>query len=151
MLPHPQKNSKCNVRSNVRLFNFTRDRWNLVLMSNGRFQMFLSLGGALDVYLRKHKQTIDKRERLYMTMGAAWGMEYLHRNCILYSDIAARNCLYDNKKTVKISDFGLSRRGTTYRMKTAKKMAIKWMAPESVSKFTFSLKTDVYSYRVVHL
>ncbi|VDO66897.1 unnamed protein product [Heligmosomoides polygyrus] len=50
---------------------------------------------------------------------------------------------------VKISDFGLSRLGTTYAMKTAKKMPIKWMAPESMSSFTFSQKSDVYSYGVL--
>lgn len=58
-------------------------------------------------------------------MGAVWGVEYLHRSMILHRDIASRNCLYDEGKNVKISDFGLSRNGTIYRMKTAKKMPIK--------------------------
>ncbi|RCN24639.1 protein tyrosine kinase [Ancylostoma caninum] len=105
-------------------------------------------GGALDAYLRKNRHTIDRDERLLMAMGAAWGMEYLHKSNVLHRDVAARNCLYDNDKIVKISDFGLSRRGTTYKMQTAKKMPIKWMAPESMSNFTFSQKTDVYSYGV---
>ncbi|VDM81845.1 unnamed protein product [Strongylus vulgaris] len=83
-----------------------------------------------------------------MTMGAAWGMEYLHKCSVLHRDIAARNCLYDKDKIVKISDFGLSRRGSTYKMQTAKKMPIKWMAPESMTTFMFSQKTDVYSYGV---
>ncbi|EPB71622.1 protein tyrosine kinase [Ancylostoma ceylanicum] len=106
-------------------------------------------GGALDAYLRKNKNTIDRDERLLMAMGAAWGMEYLHKSKVLHRDVAARNCLYDNDKIVKISDFGLSRRGTTYKMQTAKKMPIKWMAPESMSNFTFSQKTDVYSYGII--
>ncbi|ETN83389.1 protein tyrosine kinase, partial [Necator americanus] len=106
-------------------------------------------GGALDAYLRKNKNVIGRDERLLMAMGAAWGLEYLHKSNVLHRDVAARNCLYDNDKIVKISDFGLSRRGTTYTMKTAKKMPIKWMAPESMSSFTFSQKTDVYSYGVL--
>ncbi|KHJ87346.1 hypothetical protein OESDEN_12882 [Oesophagostomum dentatum] len=91
-------------------------------------------------------------------MGAAWGTEYLHRSNVLHRDIAARNCLYDEDKIVsnlslikgkvKISDFGLSRRGSMYKMKTAKKMPIKWMAPESVANFIFSQKTDVYCFGV---
>lgn len=35
-----------------------------------------------------------------MCAGAAWGIEYLHyMNCI-HRDIAARNCLYTNRKHV---------------------------------------------------
>ncbi|PIO56371.1 protein tyrosine kinase, partial [Teladorsagia circumcincta] len=105
-------------------------------------------GGALDVYLRKNKQ-ISQDDRLLMAMGAAWGMEYLHMCNILHRDIAARNCLYDNDKIVKISDFGLSREGTTYRMKTAKRVPLKWMAPETMSNYTFTQKTDVYSYGIM--
>ncbi|KAK6014207.1 hypothetical protein OSTOST_20439, partial [Ostertagia ostertagi] len=56
-------------------------------------------GGALDAYLRKNKQ-ISRDERLLMAMGAALGMEYLHKCCIVHRDIAARNCLYDNDKIV---------------------------------------------------
>ncbi|KAK6038272.1 hypothetical protein COOONC_24222 [Cooperia oncophora] len=56
-------------------------------------------GGALDAYLKKNKK-IGRDERLLMVMGAAWGVEYLHRCYILHRDIAARNCLYDNDKTV---------------------------------------------------
>ncbi|WKX94239.1 hypothetical protein Q1695_011472 [Nippostrongylus brasiliensis] len=105
-------------------------------------------GGALDSYLRRNKN-IERDDRLLMTMGAAWGLEYLHKSSILHRDIAARNCLLDSDKMVKISDFGLSRQGTTYTMKSAKKMPIKWMAPESMSTFTFSQKTDVYSFGVL--
>uniref|UniRef100_A0A183GAC7 non-specific protein-tyrosine kinase n=1 Tax=Heligmosomoides polygyrus TaxID=6339 RepID=A0A183GAC7_HELPZ len=57
-------------------------------------------GGALDSYLRKNKN-IDRDERLLMSMGAAWGLEYLHKCSILHRDIAARNCLYDNDKIVR--------------------------------------------------
>lgn len=50
---------------------------------------------------------------------------------------------------VKISDFGLSRIGTQYVLKTAMKLPIKWLAPETISTFTFSLKTDVFSFGVL--
>ncbi|EPB75277.1 protein tyrosine kinase [Ancylostoma ceylanicum] len=103
-------------------------------------------GGALDSYLRKNKHKIKEDERLQLALGVAWGMEYLHKVNVLHRDIAARNCLYDRRFTVKISDFGLSRKGTTYKMKTMQKMPIKYMAPESLSQFLFSQKSDVYSY-----
>ncbi|KAK6025866.1 protein tyrosine kinase [Ostertagia ostertagi] len=103
-------------------------------------------GGALKTYLRKNKETITKTEKIQMSLGAAWGIEYLHKSNILHRDIAARNCLYDYDSAVKISDFGLSRIGTEYKMKTAKKMPVRWMAPESIVSFIFTRKTDVYSY-----
>lgn len=50
---------------------------------------------------------------------------------------------------VKISDFGLSRMGVQYTIRTAMKLPIKWLAPETISTFTFSLKTDVFSFGIV--
>ncbi|VDM55987.1 unnamed protein product [Angiostrongylus costaricensis] len=106
-------------------------------------------GGPLDVYLMKHKQEISKDERLQMVMSVGWGLEYLHSNAILHRDIAAKSCFYSVGKLVKISEFGLSRQGTIYSMKTARKMSIKWMAPESLRTLMFTQKSDVYSYGVL--
>ncbi|KAK6017639.1 hypothetical protein OSTOST_16836, partial [Ostertagia ostertagi] len=84
-----------------------------------------------------------------MMIGIAAGMDYIHKANIIHRDLAARNCLYDRSHTVKISDFGLSRPGTVYKMKSAQKMPIKWMAPESILTFTFTQKTDVYTFGVL--
>ncbi|EYC42747.1 hypothetical protein Y032_0520g2858 [Ancylostoma ceylanicum] len=65
--------------------------------------------------------------------------------------IASPSFRYCNSIQVKISDFGLSRPGTSYKMKTAQKMPIKWMAPESILTFTFTQKTDVYTFGVSFL
>ncbi|VDM56582.1 unnamed protein product [Angiostrongylus costaricensis] len=108
-----------------------------------------SVSGALKSYLRKNKDFITKEERSQMALGAAWGIEHLHKKNILHRDIAARNCLYDQDSAVKISDFGLSRTGVQYKMKTSKKMPIRWMAPESIATFMFTRKTDVYSFGVL--
>ncbi|KAK6046369.1 hypothetical protein COOONC_16126 [Cooperia oncophora] len=64
-------------------------------------------------------------------------------------DLAARNCLYSQDKVVKISDFGLSRLGVNYTIRSPRKLPIKWLAPETIATFTFSLKTDVFSYGVM--
>ncbi|KAE9416605.1 hypothetical protein Angca_005034, partial [Angiostrongylus cantonensis] len=106
-------------------------------------------GSALDVYLKRKHGKITKDERLAMMIGVATGMDYIHKANVLHRDLAARNCLYDRTNTVKISDFGLSRPGSSYKMKTAQKMPIKWMAPESIQTFTFTQKTDVYTFGVL--
>lgn len=49
----------------------------------------------------------------------------------------------------KISDFGMSREGKIYKMKTCKKVPIKWTAPETIATFIYSLKTDVFSFSIL--
>lgn len=106
-------------------------------------------GGGLDSFLKKNgkKLTIDEKNK--MAISAAWGIEFMHSHDIIHRDIAARNCLYDKKNLVKLSDFGLSRKGSVYKMKKAMKMPTKWLAPESLSTFTFSRASDVYTYGVL--
>ncbi|KAK6748378.1 hypothetical protein RB195_001167 [Necator americanus] len=109
-------------------------------------------GGALDAYLLDNKSTIGKEEKVQMIASAGSALKYLHLKEILLRDIAAKNCLYTANKLLKISEFGWSRRGTVYKIKANKKgntkieSFIKWMAPESIRTYTFSQKTDVYSY-----
>ncbi|KHN74182.1 Tyrosine-protein kinase Fps85D [Toxocara canis] len=107
-------------------------------------------GGALDEYLRKNGKYVDLEEKLAnMCAGASWGIEYLHyKNCI-HRVIAARNCLYTNRRSVKISDFGLSRKGNTYQLTTAKKLPIRWLSPETLSSGLYTQKSDVYSFGIM--
>uniref|UniRef100_A0A914P044 Tyrosine-protein kinase n=1 Tax=Panagrolaimus davidi TaxID=227884 RepID=A0A914P044_9BILA len=106
--------------------------------------MELVRGGSLLEYLKSNSTKITDSERLnHMTSSAAWGLEYLH------SHIASRNCLYDRNKNVKISDFGLSREGESFKMTTTQKVSIKWIAPETLQNFTFTKSSDVYSFGVL--
>ncbi|EYC37250.1 hypothetical protein Y032_0812g2473 [Ancylostoma ceylanicum] len=57
-------------------------------------------GGSLKTYLRRNKQNITIEEKVQMALGAAWGIDYLHKAEILHRDIAARNCLYDHDSAV---------------------------------------------------
>ncbi|KAK6035662.1 protein tyrosine kinase [Cooperia oncophora] len=99
--------------------------------------------GALDSYLQKQEQPVEKKNE--MILQAAWGLEYLHMKNVLHRDIAARNCLYGDNK-VKISDFGLTREGTVYQMDPHKRVPIRWLAPETLRMAIYTQKTDVFSY-----
>ncbi|VDO19016.1 unnamed protein product [Heligmosomoides polygyrus] len=110
---------------------------------------FFILGGALNSWLKANAGRVEVKDKTTMCLGAAQGVEYLHFNHCMHRDLAARNCLITEDKMVKISDFGLSRMGTHYQIRTAMRLPIKWLAPETITTFSFSLKTDVFSFGVV--
>lgn len=65
-----------------------------------------------------------------------------------FRDLAARNILVTTNKTLKISDFGMSRIGTyVYQPKRA--MPVRWMALEALQDFRVDIKSDVWSYGIV--
>ncbi|CAL2051298.1 hypothetical protein CAEBREN_22796 [Caenorhabditis brenneri] len=78
------------------------------------------------------------------------GLEYLNNIGCIHRDIAARNVLVDSSNTCKIGDFGLCRL-TDSLLYTARggRLPLKWMAPESLSSYEYSFKSDVWSYGVL--
>ncbi|KAI6243579.1 Tyrosine-protein kinase [Aphelenchoides fujianensis] len=49
----------------------------------------------------------------------------------------------------KISDFGMSREGSHYKMPTGRRVPMKWLAPEVIASYLFSPKSDVWAFGVV--
>ncbi|KAK5980171.1 Tyrosine-protein kinase Fps85D [Trichostrongylus colubriformis] len=127
----------------VRIYGVAVDEQPLLII------LELVSGGALNSFLKEYGERIDMKEKIVMCIGAGSGVEYLHSNECMHRDLAARNCLITKEKVVKISDFGLSRIGTQYVLKTAMKLPIKWLAPETISSYVFSLSTDVFSFGVL--
>ncbi|KAL3993926.1 Protein tyrosine kinase family protein [Acanthocheilonema viteae] len=127
----------------VRIYGVAVDREPLMIVIE------LIKGGCLSEDLKQRKGNISDDEKVEkMCLGAAYGLQYLHSKKCIHRDIAARNILYTKDKVAKISDFGMSREGLTYKMKTSKKVPIKWTAPETIATFVYSLKTDVYSFSI---
>ncbi len=112
------------------------------------------------------------------SVGAAHGMEYLADLKIIHCDLAARNCMQvlfccsnafsnqppkttesslcfrlNKNMVLKISDFGLSRDMQTkeyYKVEnTSMELPVRWMSPESLTNWTFTIKSDVV--RNVHI
>lgn len=108
--------------------------------------MELADGGALDSALAKqHFPMIKKYE---MILQAACGLAYIHEQCLIHRDVAARNCLYGGGQ-VKISDFGLTREGTEYRMDLKKKVPIRWLPPETIRSGLYTPKADVFAFGIM--
>lgn len=107
--------------------------------------------GSLLVYLRTYKNRLAEQELLKFAADVAEGMEYLGQKRIVHRDLAARNILVASKEGVKISDFGLAQMmgpKDYYRLKTNRDLPIRWYAPETMSKWCFTHKSDVWSYGV---
>ena len=81
------------------------------------------------------------------------GLSYLHSRDIIHRDIKGANILVDNKGSVKISDFGISKRIEASTLGAGKKGAqrvslqgsVFWMAPEVVRQTAYTRKADIWS------
>ncbi|KAL1531997.1 rust resistance kinase Lr10-like isoform X2 [Salvia divinorum] len=112
--------------------------------------------GSLEKYLfnRQEKSSLNWDTKFEIAVGAARGIEYLHRGCdvqILHFDIKPHNILLDNKFVPKISDFGLAKFFSTDKKAvtmTAARGTIGYVAPELISRSIgeVSYKADVYSF-----
>ncbi|CAB3405668.1 unnamed protein product [Caenorhabditis bovis] len=110
--------------------------------------MELADNGALDSYLKKNGPNLPIEKKHEMIQQAAAGLDYLHGLTVIHRDIAARNCLYGEGQ-VKISDFGLSRDGSMYKLNPHKKIPIRWLAPEVPRTGYYTFKTDVFAYGIM--
>ena len=71
---------------------------------------------------------------------------------IVHRDLACRNILIDEKKILKISDFGLSRivgQNEVYTLTNYGRLPLRWMALESIFHREFNSASDVWSFGVV--
>ncbi|KAK6461760.1 kinase-like domain-containing protein [Scheffersomyces coipomensis] len=83
------------------------------------------------------------------------GLSYLHGEDIIHRDIKGANILIDIKGTVKIGDFGISKKVANIedelevQKKTGKRASLQgsvyWMAPEVVKQTAYTKKADIWS------
>ncbi|KAF6135016.1 hypothetical protein GIB67_014065 [Kingdonia uniflora] len=124
------------------------------------------------------KKELDWKRRFGIIVGAAEGLEYLHRKCevkIVHRDIKASNILLDTKYKPKIADFGLARFYSnevaplstaiagTFHLTDSRLQTYfvsfscllcglrGYMAPEYIARGQLTEKVDVYSYGVLVL
>ncbi|XP_050310203.1 fibroblast growth factor receptor 1 isoform X2 [Anthonomus grandis grandis] len=94
------------------------------------------------------KPNLDSKDLHNFALQIANGMAFLESLDITHRDLAARNILINQEKTLKISDFGMARKGV-YVNTAKKRQPLRWMAPEAIECRKCDNKTDVWSFGVV--
>uniref|UniRef100_A0A8R1Y3H9 receptor protein-tyrosine kinase n=1 Tax=Onchocerca volvulus TaxID=6282 RepID=A0A8R1Y3H9_ONCVO len=106
--------------------------------------------GSLKNYLKKHRQKLGARDLLLYCYQIASAMEYLYKNRLVHRDLAARNVLVKRTNHVEVTDFGLAKlleKGKS-EVVVGGKVAVKWLALESLEKQIYTHYTDVWAFGV---
>ncbi|KAK7320687.1 hypothetical protein VNO77_30386 [Canavalia gladiata] len=115
--------------------------------------------GSLDKWIfNKHKEEfpLDWDTRFNIAVGTAKGLAYLHEDCdskIVHCDIKPENVLLDDNFLAKVSDFGLAKLMTREQSHvfTTLRGTRGYLAPEWITNYAISEKSDVFSYGMVLL
>ncbi|CAI2376707.1 unnamed protein product [Moneuplotes crassus] len=106
-------------------------------------------GGELFDYI-VNSSKIDEREACHIFQQIISGIEYIHKLNVVHRDMKPENLLIDNKKTIKIVDFGLS---NTFKKEELLKTACGspcYAAPEMIAgKKYYGPKSDIWSCGVI--
>ena len=120
--------------------------------------------GKLSEVLQRESETFEFHQLITMSKQIAAGMAYLEEKNCIHRHLATRNVLVGNNFVCKISNFSAAKIVTrscnfaTYDVdngtyifedREIARMAVKWAAPETMTRRTFSTKSDVWSYGVL--
>ncbi|KAH7160006.1 kinase-like domain-containing protein [Dactylonectria estremocensis] len=110
-------------------------------------------GGSVQTMLNSYGALPEPLVRSFVRQ-ILTGLSYLHNQGIIHRDIKGANILVDNKGTIKISDFGISKKleasnilsgANNNKHRPSLQGSVFWMAPEVVKQTSYTLKADIWS------
>ncbi|CAN4108524.1 unnamed protein product [Withania somnifera] len=111
--------------------------------------------GSLDQFLSGDiRMPLNWERRIKIALGAARGLEYLHKHDIIHRDIRPNNILITHDHESLLGDFGLAKDGYDESQDFSGNNLVGtlgYIAPEYAVNGKFSAKTDVYAFGVVLL
>ncbi|XP_031479354.1 uncharacterized protein LOC116250101 isoform X2 [Nymphaea colorata] len=113
------------------------------------------VNGSLRQALHKNNRIRERRNRIYIAMDVAFGMEYLHGKNIVHFDLKSDNLLVNlrdpQRPICKVGDLGLSKVKRQTLISGGVRGTLPWMAPELLngSSTLVSEKVDVFSFGIV--
>ena len=115
---------------------------------DGTFNILMEYvpGGSLAAIIKQYGGLGESVLRKY-TRQILLGLEYLHGHGIVHRDIKGGNILVDNAGTIKLADFGCSRRMSSDTTQSKKSIVGTpyWMAPEVIRGAGHGPKSDIWS------
>jgi serine/threonine protein kinase len=103
-------------------------------------------GKTLRDLIRRDKRLPLRHVRLYLNQ-IINGLDYIHSQGIIHRDLKTSNILLAKKNSVKIADFGLSKRTTNKKINRCG--TPNFMPPEVLNKSDHSFKSDIWSLGVM--
>ncbi|KAL4582350.1 hypothetical protein LXL04_006897 [Taraxacum kok-saghyz] len=112
--------------------------------------------GTLEENLHQPDSYLSWLQLLKISIGAAWGLDYLHvgtstQHGVIHRDVKSSNILLDANFDAKIADFGLAKIGLIERthVSTAVKGTFGYMDPNYFYTGKLTTSSDVYAFGVV--
>ncbi|KAL3050064.1 hypothetical protein OYC64_012169 [Pagothenia borchgrevinki] len=115
----------------------------------GDLKQFLRISKSKDDQVKS--QPISTKTKVSICAQVAHGMEHLSNHRFVHKDLAARNCMINSQRRVKVSALSLSKdvyNSEYYHYRQAW-IPLRWLPSESVFEDDFSTKSDMWAFGVL--
>lgn len=95
------------------------------------------------------KSGLSNNDRLNIALDLAKGIKYAHDHLVIHQDIKPQNILINNKKEVKLTDFGIATNIELEKSQSGIRGTQAYLPPEIKWGEKPSLKSDIFSFGIV--
>ncbi|KAM9726900.1 inactive tyrosine-protein kinase 7 isoform 2-T2 [Menidia menidia] len=115
----------------------------------GDLKQFLRISKSKDD--KAKSQPLSTKTKVSICAQVARGMEHLSNHRFVHKDLAARNCLINSQRRIKVSSLSLSKDvyNSEYFHYRQAWIPLRWLPTESVFEDDFSTKSDVWAFGVL--